>query len=150
VLGRAVPRVRSPTAAGLSVGIFVLAQESGTRPMQYVGRLLVLALAIGLLAGVEGWRSYHQAISAAERQAESFTRLLAEQAERSIQAIDLTLIGLSDTLHVAPALLPNDAAFRETMKNRLQHLPYVRAMFVVGPDGFVIHGTGYPAPRIDL
>ena len=106
--------------------------------MRLVGWLLVLALFLGLLAGAEMWRSYGQATSAAERSAEGFVKLLAEQTEGAIQAIDLTLIGMRDALQVAPGLAPNDPAYRAALKERLKSLPYVRALFVIGPDGFII------------
>jgi signal transduction histidine kinase len=78
---------------------------------------------------------------AGERQVAGLVGLLAEQTERTIQAIDFTLIGIRDALQVAPALLPGDAAFRATMTHRLKRLPYVRSLFVVGADGFVVHST---------
>jgi two-component system NtrC family sensor kinase len=119
--------------------------------MRPVARLLVLALVIGLLAVAEVWRSYQQATSTAERHAAGVTHLLAEQAERSIQAIDLALIGLSDTLTLPPSRPPNDPAFLEAMKHRLKRLPYVRALFVVGADGFIVHHTHHPGtPNLNV
>lgn len=115
--------------------------------MRHVVRLLVLGLGIGLGATAEVWRSYRQTTVGAERFAAGFTRLLAEQTERTIQAIDFTLIGMRDALVVAPMLPPDDAAFRAAMKHRLESLPYVRALFVIGPDGFLKHDTDYPATR---
>src|SRR5262245_23949052 len=110
-----------------------------------VWRLVALALVLGLLAGAEIWRSYGQAMIAAERSAVSQVRLLAEQTEQTIQAIDFTLIGMRDALRVAPNLPPNDPGFRSALKERLDSLPYARSLFVVGADGFVIHGPNYPA-----
>jgi signal transduction histidine kinase len=104
-------------------------------------RLAGLAVLIGLLAAAETWRSYQQATTAGERQVAGIVGLLAEQTERTIQAIDFTLIGIRDALRVAPNLAPGDAAFRSTMTHRLKRLPYVRTLYVVGPDGFVLHST---------
>src|SRR5262245_55230150 len=95
--------------------------------LRYAGRLLALALGIGVLAALEVWRTFTQATGAAERSVTALVALLAEQTERTIQGIDLTLIGLRDALQVAPNLPPNDPAFGATMNHRLKRLPYVRA-----------------------
>ncbi len=117
----------------------------------HVARLIGLALVIGGLATIELWRSYHQATGAAERAVLGLAGLLAEQTERTIQAIDLTLIGMRDALRVAPSMPPNDAAYRATLIDRLKSLPYVRALLVVGPDGFIIHFTDDQAgPLVSL
>ena len=110
--------------------------------MYQVGWLVGLALVIGLLAGGEIWRSYRQATSAAERSAAALVHLLAEQTERTIQAIDLTLIGMRDALLVAPRLAPDDPAYRAALQERLKSLPYVRSLFVVGADGFATQDSG--------
>jgi two-component system, NtrC family, sensor kinase len=118
---------------------------------RYVGRLVALAFGIGGLAVLEVWRSFDQATSAAERSITGIVRLLAEQTERTIQAIDFTLIGMRDALQVAPNLPPDDPAYRATMRHRLGRLPYVRALYVIGPDGFIMHDTDYPeTPRVSL
>ncbi len=113
--------------------------------MHQVGWLVGLALVIGLLAGGEIWRSYRQATSAAERSAAGLVHLLAEQTERTIQALDLTLIGMRDALLVAPRLEPDDPAYRAALKERLKSLPYVRSLFVVGADGFATQDSGAAA-----
>jgi signal transduction histidine kinase len=119
--------------------------------MHLVGRLVGLALLIGLLAGAELWRSHRATTDAAERSVAGFTRLLAEQTERTIQAIDFTLIAMRDTLLAAPGLPANDPGYRANMTERLKSVPYVRALFVIGPDGYIIHDTDYPTtPRVSL
>jgi signal transduction histidine kinase len=119
--------------------------------MRLLAQILASGLALGLLAAAEMWRAHQHATTTAERSIEGFTRLLAEQTEGTIQAIDLTLIGMRDALQVAPGLAPNDPAYRAAMMERLKGLPYVRALFVVGADGFVTHDTDYPStPRVSL
>jgi two-component system NtrC family sensor kinase len=111
----------------------------------------MLAVALALLAGVELWRSYHQALKEGEREAENLVHVLAEQMERTVQAIDLTLIGMLDALAVAPDTPANDPRLQATLKRRLAALPFVRALFVIGPDGFLIHDTDYPStPNVSL
>jgi signal transduction histidine kinase len=121
------------------------------RTLYDVVRLAGLALLIGLVAAGEVWRSYHQATTNAERSVAGLVALLAEQTERTIQAVDFTLIGMRDALQVAANLQPDDSAYRSAMLHRLKRLPYVRALFVVGPDGSIVHDTDYPeTPRINL
>jgi two-component system, NtrC family, sensor kinase len=133
------------------VGIAVVAQARGKRSTSHAGRLLLLGLTIGLLAITEVWRTYRQAVGAAERHALGFTHLLAEQTERTIHAIDLTLIGMRDALQVAPSLAPNDPTYHAALKERLKSLPYLRALFVIGADGYITHDTDYPmTPRVSL
>ncbi|MBO0763867.1 MAG: hypothetical protein J2P50_04670 [Hyphomicrobiaceae bacterium] len=122
-----------------------------SRVNRYLGRLVVLAFGIGALAALELWRSYEQATSTAKRSVTSLTRLLAEQTDRTIQAIDFTLIGMRDALRVAPTLPADDAAFRAIITHQLARLPYVRALCVIGPDGFIVHQTDNPeTPRVSM
>jgi hypothetical protein len=79
-----------------------------------------LALAVGSLAAIEVWYSYRDATSAAERWTEGLVRLLAEQTERTIQAIDLTLLGMRDALLVAPSISSNDPAYQAALTDRLK------------------------------
>jgi signal transduction histidine kinase len=121
------------------------------RVKRHAGRLVALAVGIGALAALELWHSYKQATNAAERTIMVLARLLAEQTERTIQAVDFTLIGMRDSLQEAPNLPADDSAYRATMQHRLRRLPYVRALYAVGPDGFILHDTDYPeTPRVSL
>ncbi|MFZ1101486.1 MAG: ATP-binding protein [Hyphomicrobiaceae bacterium] len=111
----------------------------------------MFALVLGLLVAVELWRTYRQVTIAAEHFAEGFTSLLAEQTERTIQAINLTLIGIRNALQLAPGLAPDDPVYRAALNERLKSLPYLRALFVVGADGHIIHDTNYPrTPRMSF
>jgi signal transduction histidine kinase len=116
-----------------------------------VGQLLALALVMGLLAGAEMWHSRHEATVSAEQSASTLVRLLAEQTERTVQAIDFTLIAMRDGLRAVPTPPLNDPVYRAVLNERLRDLPYVRALFVIGPDGFITHDTGYPTtPMVNL
>jgi signal transduction histidine kinase len=116
----------------------------GAQLLHDVGRAVALGLVIGLLGSAEIWRSYGQATSVAERTVAGLVRLVAEQTERTIQAIDLTLVGIRDALQVAPGLPPHDPAFKAALKERLKGLPYVLSLCVIGPDGFVMHNSDDP------
>ncbi len=60
--------------------------------------------------------------------------------------------GVAAELRRTPALARHDAASQVALAERLQALqPYARAIFVVGPDGRVLHDTDYPAtPDVSL
>jgi two-component system, NtrC family, sensor kinase len=126
-------------------------QGMGVRSTRLIAQLLALAFFLGLLATAEIWRSCREVTSAAERLAEGFAKLLAEQTEGTIRAIDLSLIGVREALRVAPNLAPNDPAYQAALNERLKSLPYIRALFVIGADGYITHDTDYPrTPRVSL
>jgi two-component system, NtrC family, sensor kinase len=112
---------------------------------------VALALGIVLLGTLELLYSYHEAARRGEEDARNLVHVLAEQTERTFQAVDFTLMGLRDALVAAPDMPDNDMRFRDSMKERLKTLPYVRALYVIGPDGFITHDTDYPStPRVSL
>jgi signal transduction histidine kinase len=106
---------------------------------------LVLAIGILLLGTMDLWQSHRAARMRGEENARNLVHVLAEQTERTFQAVDLTLQGIGAVLTAHPDIPANDAGFRDMLAGRLRTLPYVRALFVVGPDGFLVHDTGYPA-----
>jgi len=114
-------------------------------------QVCLLLLCIGGLAVLELRHTRRQAVEQAERTAATLAHLLAEQTARTVQAVDLTLIALRDALAVAPELPADDVRFRQAMRQRLADMPYIRALFVIGSDGFIIHDTDYPeTPRVTL
>ena len=85
------------------------------------------------------------------RTAANLAHVLEEQTVRSIQAVDLTLDGIVDTLRAADIYVEHDPDFEESMRRRLATLPYVRAFFVIGHDGFITQDTDHPfTPRANL
>lgn len=112
---------------------------------------LLLVAGILTLLGFEWWRSYRAAQEDAERNIENLVRVLSEQTERTIQAIDANLQGTATELAGTPGLVDNDPVFLTNLRRRLRSLPYARALYVVGADGFISQDTDYPAtPRVSL
>jgi signal transduction histidine kinase len=112
---------------------------------------VVLVLGIVLLGALDLMQSYNEAARRGEENAQNLAHVLAEQTERTFQAVDFTLLGIRDALTAIPDRSDNDAHFRETLKEWLKALPYVRALYVIGPDGFIAHDTDYPStPRVSL
>ena len=112
---------------------------------------LVLSCVILMLLSFELWRSYLNARHDAERNVQNLVHVLSEQTARTIQSIDLSLQGIITELASNPALADNDPGFLAELHRRLSSLPYARALFVVGEDGYISHDTDYPStPRVSL
>jgi two-component system NtrC family sensor kinase len=85
------------------------------------------------------------------RTAANLAHVLEEQTVRSIQAVDLTLGAIVDTLRASDVFVEYEPDFEESMRQRLATLPYVRAFFVIGHDGYITQDTDHPfTPRANL
>src|SRR5688500_1744612 len=84
-----------------------------------------------------------KALERGHRAAEALAQIVEEHSARTFQSVSLALSVVADAWELSQPP-KNDAGFRELLRERLQDLPYVRALFVIGPDGFVIHDTDFP------
>ncbi|OYD83879.1 PAS domain-containing protein [Azospirillum brasilense] len=100
--------------------------------------LIILALGTGAWL----WLDRARTLQAGEQSAHALARVLEEQTARGLQAVDLTLTGIIDTLTLSPGLREHDPAFESTLRQRLHALPQVWALTVVSPDGFITQSTG--------
>jgi two-component system, NtrC family, sensor kinase len=109
--------------------------------------LVIVFVAAGLVASVD--RRY--TLETGHRIAETRGHILEEQTAHSFHAVDLTLLGIVDAIRVAPSLGDHDAVFEETLRRRRDALPHVRALFVIGADGFITQDTDHPyTPHVTL
>ena len=111
------------------------------------------AVAAALIAGfatLEMVNSYHEVMRAGRSRGANLVRLLEEQTRRTLQAIDFSLQDISTTLRDAPNTAKHDAVVTARMRSRLSDLPYVRALFVIGADGFLIQDTDSDTPNVSL
>jgi signal transduction histidine kinase len=93
---------------------------------------------------------YNRALEAGHARASELSRLVEEQTIRSVQAVDLVLQGMADAVRTF-TIPEHDPAFQQVLAKRLQVLPHVRALFVIGADGFITHDSDHPAtPRVSL
>jgi two-component system NtrC family sensor kinase len=78
--------------------------------------------------------------------------MLEEHTLRTFQTVDVALAGVADIMRLRPDLPKHDPAFRQALLDRLQDLQlYVRAIFVLGADGSIIHDTDFPnTPDVSL
>jgi signal transduction histidine kinase len=110
-----------------------------------------MACGVALLLGFELWRSHAGATMDAERNVDNLVHVLSEQTARTLQSIDLNIQGVVAELQGQPDLATDDARFRASLRKRLASLPYARALFVIGADGYIVHDTDYPlTPRVSL
>lgn len=115
---------------------------------------VLTAVALIVLAagtGVWVWLDRASTLHAGERSARALARVIEEQTARGLQAVDLTLTGIIDALTLSPGLGDHNPAFEDRLRERLKSLPEIRALFVIGPDGFITQDTDHPTtPRITL
>ena len=105
---------------------------------------------MAVFAAVTLWRERDQRVAGARRASAALVQVMEAHTARTFQTVDLMLAGIADTLNLG-GIPRNDSRFRATMRARLVEVPYVRAIFVVGPDGRIIHDTDYPdTPDVSL
>jgi two-component system, NtrC family, sensor kinase len=116
-------------------------------------QLLTLSLAWFAAVGVVAWLALagrQVAIESGERATQAFASIVEQQIARTFQAAHLTLAAIADA-HQLGAPRNNDPHFRQMMMRRVEGLPFLRAVFVVGHDGWIQHDTDYPAtPAVTL
>ena len=112
---------------------------------------VTLSLAVVVLggAGLFIWLDWVHTLRDAHANALRLVHVLNEQTERTVQAADLILTGLAETLKATPELSKHDPAFRDKMRALVQSSPFIRGLYVTGPDGFLTHATRHPnSPRV--
>lgn len=119
-----------------------------TRLAVLIGALLWLAIAAVVGVGLQ--REHRQVLEQAGRDAGTLATVLEENTARHLGGVALavnTLAGyFSDGAHAR-----HDAAARELMRSQLPFLPGVRAIFVIGVDGRILHDTDFPGtPDVSL
>jgi Signal transduction histidine kinase len=125
-----------------------LAFSPGTR----VAFAIALVAWLGL-AGVVAlllWNAREAELQEARLRGAAATALLQAHTASTFRAVDNALFAVAKSLE-GERLPRHDARFRETMRARLPAMPYVRALFVIGPDGSIAHDTDYPGtPDVSL
>jgi two-component system NtrC family sensor kinase len=117
---------------------------------------LIICLAAGLILavfGFFGWeiiRTYGHVIDVARQRAGNLTLVLDEQTKRTVQVADFALLDIADRLREAPDTPSHAPRFTARLRERLLHLPYVRALFVIGADGFLLQDSDAGTPNVSL
>ena len=126
--------------------------SEGFAPRSRSASLIVAMLVVVLGgAGLLIWLDRVNTLREAHLTTLRLAQVLGEQTQRTIQAVDLMLIGIGDELQAAPDLPEHDPALENKMRGLLQASPFIRALFVIGPDGFITQDTDHPStPRVSL
>jgi signal transduction histidine kinase/AmiR/NasT family two-component response regulator/HPt (histidine-containing phosphotransfer) domain-containing protein len=118
--------------------------------------MIILAFALGGTSLVFGMRE--AALHATETNLSNLSLTLAEQANRSLQGLDLVLASLSDVL-ANEGVADGDSYERKMsdfrihlmLKERLTGLPYINALTMISPDGKLINFSRYwPIPAVNV
>jgi two-component system, NtrC family, sensor kinase len=138
------------------VQLDVRATRSGDRRRNFTARpsfilfaILLAALAIAVVV-IGQFQDRNRQLEAARREAATLARALEEQTASVIWATDFALRALADRLEHEPGLTEHDPALEASMRRQLGQLPGVRALFVVGPDGFITQDSDPDTPRRNL
>lgn len=121
---------------------------AGTAGAPIIAFVFVILVLLGVALWL--WQDRARILADGERVANNLVMVLQEQTGRTFQAVDLTLAGIVDALRLAPPLRDHDPAFEQALRHRRDMLPYVRALFVIGPDGFITQDTDRDTPRVSL
>lgn len=89
-------------------------------------------------------------LTRAEATARALTMAMHAHTESAFHAVDLVLGGIVDAYEtLRPAR--QDPVFLEMMRERMQEMPSVRAIYVIGADGYIRNDTDEPeTPRVSL
>ena len=120
------------------------------------GTLVAAAVALTIVAAGAAtalalWQERRSMLEDGAARAVNMTRLLDEQTLRTFMTVELALQGIVDALQRSPELPYNEPAFQNDLREKLRLVPNVRALFVIGPDGYITHDTDHPnTPRVSL
>ena len=110
---------------------------------------VLVALLVLLLAGANIWHEREQALAEASERLASLNLALAEQMERSLQAVDF---GLADVARILESSTAWDSMeIHSALKGYVAALPQIRAIAVVDATGIIVGDSAlHPAPPIDV
>jgi two-component system, NtrC family, sensor kinase len=120
---------------------------------RFKSAILIVVMFVVVLggAGLLIWLDRVSTLREAHLTALRLAQVLGEQTQRTVQAVNLMLTSLGDELQANPDLPDHDRGFESKMRGLLQASPFLRALFVIGPDGFITQDTDYPlTPRVSL
>lgn len=100
--------------------------------------LLVSALVLSLLL-----HERRVQLTRAEGTARALTMLMQAHTEGAFDSVDLVLAGVVDAYRALQPQ-PHDPRFLALLRERLHDVPSVRAIFIVGPDGYIVNDTDSP------
>jgi hypothetical protein len=119
-----------------------------------------LALGLGVAGGAAAviGKQYDQALSNTKRELRNIGIVIAEQTDRSFQALDLVQSSLIDRVRSVGGQTAqqfseaaSSRAINELLKEKTSGLPYVGAVTFIGADGKLLNSSrSWPTPANDL
>jgi PAS domain S-box-containing protein len=117
-------------------------------PAALVGFVFWLS-AVSLLA-IAVAHEREQAVQRATQESERLSVILEENTARTFDGVEIALAGIATYLSTRD-FAADDPGVQAVMQARLKYLPAVRALFVIGPDGWIRHDTDFPrTPKVSL
>jgi signal transduction histidine kinase len=111
---------------------------------------VVFLLVVAAITAVALERERRLLVAQAHQDARTFAALFEENTARTFDGVDTALQGVAAFISTTQPPR-HDTATRETMRARLRYIPTVRALFVIGPDGRILHDTDFPrTPDVSL
>lgn len=115
-----------------------------------VGVVFVISL-LGFFIYINLGESYEQSVVSAEQNSLNIALLISKQAEDTIKTIDLIIQEIDRKIQLTePSILGSRSKVSDLMRARLNDANYIRAFFVIGADGYIIHDTDHTTPHISL
>lgn len=132
-------------------GAFTLYHGSQKREALIAGAtLLIFSLLLATVLSFQIVRTHRNAVHTGYVRANNLTKALEEQTRRIVQTLDFALADVARDLANDPDTPPHDPSFAERLRQALAQLPFARALFVVGRNGYVIHDSDLGTPNVSL
>jgi PAS domain S-box-containing protein len=112
----------------------------------------VLCVAI-VAVGAHLWQSRARVAAENEQNLHTIAHALAQQTARTLQAIDLTLIGVADSLRYGRIDWhnPDDPRIHRIMEEKRTPSSYIRSLFLIDAQGRLVHELNHrPTPSLDF
>lgn len=118
-------------------------------------RLLLLALAaiwivVAALVMFTEWTDRQRRLEGAFSQASTLARVLEEQMVNLFHGTDQALLGIAEGLRGGLPIGVHDPDYENSLRRRVANLPAVRALFVIGADGYIIQDSDRDTPPQNL
>ena len=121
------------------------AQQLGDeRRVRMIIASVVVVLVAVILAnlGYTLVRQRQAVLSGAEQRTQNLVRVIEEQARGGVDAVDVTLASIARVLQLLPGRRePRNAGIHALLGANLRNLPFVRAIWVLDPQGNMIHDS---------
>lgn len=110
-------------------------------------------VAIAAMTTLLLWHLRQQELKHAEHETVSLSHIISEQTSRSLQSVDLALDvalnRMSEAERLGHAL--DEVAMHAMLRSRVEVMPQLRSMFIVGSDGIVVNSAlGHPGPKLSV